>query len=236
MAEIDPTFPEIIALTPTPAVAIFVKTPGLSPVKTRLGASVGQAIAEEWHRRAAACVEATASASGLPVYWAIAEARGMQHDLWQGLPRLAQGTGGLGARMAAVHTDLVKRHGAGILIGADLPQIEPHHIAAAADWLDSDSPRHVLGPARDGGFWLFGANRSLALSTWESVAYSSDDTAREFMAAVDASAWEMLESMTDLDQVEDLPTVLGELEAVRAPTRAQSSLVRWLKQRLERAA
>lgn len=220
----------------TPAIAIFVKTPGLSPVKTRLGAGIGRRVAEEWHRRAAACVQVTASNSGLSVYWAIAEAEGLQHEMWQGLPRLAQGSGGLGARMATVHTDLVHRHGAGILIGADLPQIEPRHIEAAAGWLSAESPRHVMGPARDGGFWLFGANRALSLPAWESVAYSRDDTAREFIAAVDASAWEILEPMTDLDQAEDLPAVLRELQAVRTPTGAQSSLARWLEQRMEQAA
>lgn len=220
----------------TSAIAIFVKTPGLSPVKTRLGSGIGSGIAEEWHRRAAACVEASVSASGLPVYWAVAESEGMEHEMWQGLPRLAQGSGGLGARMAEVHTGLVTRHGGGILIGADLPQIEPRHIDAAAGWLDSDRPRHVLGPACDGGFWLFGANRALAPSVWDSVAYSRDDTAREFIAAVDAPAWEILEPMTDLDRAEDLPAVLRELRAVRVPTTAQSSLARWLEQRMEQAA
>lgn len=234
MVEVDSTFQETIELTP--AIAIFVKTPGLSPVKTRLGAGIGRRIAEEWHRRAAACVQVTASASDLPVYWAIAETEGMQHEMWPGLPRLAQGSGGLGARMATVHTELIRRHGAGILIGADLPQIEARHIDAAVGWLSADSPRHVLGPARDGGFWLFGANRALPRSAWESVAYSRDDTAREFIAAVDASAWEILEPMTDLDQAKDLPAVLRELQAVRTPTGEQSNLARWLEQRLEQAA
>lgn len=219
-----------------PAIAIFVKTPGLSPVKTRLGASHGNGAAEAWHRLASACVQATAIATGLPTYWAIAEAEGMEHEMWQNLPRLAQGVGGLGQRMATVHDELVRRHGAGILIGADLPQIETRHLRAAARWLIADEPRHVMGPACDGGFWLFGANRSPAVETWESVRYSRADTAREFIKAVNAAAWEMLEPLTDLDQAEDLPTVLRELEAVVRPTGCQLELARWLERRIERAA
>ena len=219
-----------------PAIAIFVKTPGLSPIKTRLGRRIGRRMAEEWHRRAAACVGAVGVATGLPLYWAIAEEHGMQHPLWQDLPRIGQGDGELGSRMARVHTRLVKRHGAGILVGADLPQIQPRHLGTAAGWLDAAEPRHVLGPARDGGFWLFGANRALPASTWESVGYSREDTASRFVAAVDAPCWELLERKTDLDLAEDLPAVLDELEAVPDPTPEQRSLARWLKVRIERAA
>lgn len=220
----------------TPAIAIFVKTPGLSPIKTRLGRSVGRQIAEEWYRRAAACVAISTRATGLPVYWAVAEAEGMQHPLWQGLPRIAQGEGGLGARMARVHSEIVQRHGAGILVGADLPQIEPRHLDAAATWLDSSEPRYVLGPARDGGFWLFGANRALPKATWESVTYSRDDTARRFIDAVDAPCWELLQPMTDLDRASDLQVVLDELDAVDKPSAEQRALARWIETRIEQAA
>jgi len=230
----------------TPAIAIFVKTPGLSPVKTRLGTTYGVRAAEEWHRRSARCVATTARASGLPVYWAVAEAEGMQNQLWQDLPKLAQGEGGLGTRMAVVHTELVERHGGGILIGADLPQIEPRHLNAAASWVDSPDPRLVLGPAHDGGFWLFGANRALDTAVWESVHYSCDDTAHEFIKAVDAPAkampnremptWEMLEPLTDLDLADDLPAVLRELRAVEEPNGPQRQLALWLAQRIEQAA
>jgi len=218
------------------AIAIFVKTPGLSPIKTRLGASHGSGAAEAWHRRASACVRATAVATGFPVYWAVAEPEGMRHEMWRKLPRLAQGEGGLGRRMATVHAELVRRHGAGILLGADLPQIQTRHLHAAARWIDSEQPRHVLGPAHDGGFWLFGANRTRDTDVWESVRYSCDTTAREFIRAIDAAGWEILEPLTDLDQADDLPAVLRELQAIDRPTACQRSLARWLQQRIDQAA
>lgn len=227
MAEIRAETRETVDLNP--AIAIFVKTPGLSPIKTRLGRHLGQRVAEEWHRRAAACVAISAGATDLPVYWAVAEAEGMQDPLWQGFPRLGQGRGGLGARMARVHGELVRRHGAGVLIGADLPQIAARHLASAAAWLDGPDARYVIGPARDGGFWLFGANRTLPTASWESVRYSRDDTARRFMDAIDAPAWELLERKTDLDCADDLPQVLEELGSVRSPTKEQQALVQWLR-------
>lgn len=220
----------------SPAIAIFVKTPGLSPIKTRLGRDVGLRIAEDWHRRAAACVGISAAASGLPAYWAVAEADGLQHPLWQGLPRIAQGDGGLGSRMARVHTGMVQRHGAGILIGADLPQIEIRHLETAAGWLQSSDERYVLGPARDGGFWLYGSNRALPARTWESIGYSRRDTARRLIAAIEAPCWALLERMTDLDRASDLPIVLDELEAVSRPSAEQQELARWIRIQIGPAA
>jgi len=219
-----------------PAIAIFVKTPGLSPIKTRLGRGVGRVVAEQWHRLAAACVGMSARATGLPVYWAVAEQEGMQHELWRDFPSIYQGEGGLGSRMARVHTEIVRRHGAGILVGADLPQIETRHLHAAATWLQSTDDRFILGPARDGGFWLFGANRTVPTRTWESVGYSRGDTARRLIAAVDAPCWELLERLTDLDRASDLPVVLDELESVGKPSAAQRELAAWIERQIDRAA
>ena len=41
------------------AIAIFVKTPGLSPVKTRLAVKLGQKVAEEFHLTSAQAVAET---------------------------------------------------------------------------------------------------------------------------------------------------------------------------------
>lgn len=222
---------------PACAVAIFVKTPGHSPIKTRLAAALGRETAEEWHRRSAACVAGVAATTRLPVCWAVAEAGGLDHPLWRDLPRIRQPEGSLGLRMAGVHTELVRRHGSAILVGADLPQLEPRHLRLAADWLADEAPRSVLGPAHDGGFWLFGANHVIEAETWDSVRYSRPDTAHEFLRAVDTNcAWEMLEPLTDLDEPDDLGRVLAELRAIDEPLPCQRRLSDWLAQCLERAA
>ncbi|MDT8410294.1 MAG: DUF2064 domain-containing protein [Wenzhouxiangellaceae bacterium] len=219
-----------------PAVAIFVKTPGFSPIKTRLARRLGIALAENWHSNAAACVAQSARQSGLEVYWAVAEVEALSDPLWQDLPRIAQTQGSLGERMAGVHTRLVERHGSAILVGADLPQLQAHHLRQAADWLDADSSRQVIGPAHDGGFWLFGANRVFDTQCWASVTYSRSDTARQFINAMAGDAWEMLARLTDLDEPEDLPRVLAELQAVPQPTISQQKMIDWLKECIEQAA
>lgn len=214
------------------AVAIFVKTPGYSPVKTRLAAGVGEAFAVEWYRRAAAAVaEVALAAAGISavVYWAVAEDEACGAEVWRALPTVPQGDGSLGARMGRVHHALVRRHGAGLLLGADAPHLAVASLRAALAWCDADEPRQVLGPARDGGFWLYGGNRTAPLGVWESVPYSVADTAARFRAAFDSfGAWRVIESLTDVDRGEDLAAFRSELAGLAAPQPAQRALAAWL--------
>ncbi|WP_376098022.1 DUF2064 domain-containing protein [Roseomonas sp. CCTCC AB2023176] len=165
-------------------IGIFVKTPGLSPLKTRLAATLGAEATLRFYRLAAASVRAAALAAGDAVapYWAVAEAEALAHPEWAGLPTLPQGEGGLGERMAAIYAALLERHGRAILIGADAPQVTPGLLRDAVRALDA-SP-YVIGPAEDGGFWLFGGRAPVPDAVWTGVAYSRDDTAARFLAAL----------------------------------------------------
>ena len=217
------------------ALAIMVKTPGHSQIKSRLAAGLGKPLAEEFHRLAAAAVASVAMQArdtlGIQVYWAVAEADAQSH--WTDLPVIAQGAGGLGQRMAQVQAQLVARHGSGVLIGADSPQLSVELLAQALTWIDATPPRLALGPAHDGGFWLFGANLAPPLQPWESVEYSAADTAqslRESMAKL--GAWRLLPSLGDVDTVDDLPGLARALDALDAATPAQTTLRAWVHERL----
>lgn len=224
------------------ALAIFVKTPGRSAVKSRLAAACGEAPARQWYRHAAAAVASVAlrarEAHGLVAYWAVAEA-GAEQD-WPGLPTLPQGDGDLGARMAHVHAALVARHGFGLLVGADAPQLTAESLGEAAAWLGRaaspandvamPTPRLVLGPASDGGFWLFGANRAIPVDAWTRVPYSDAATACTLRQSMQAfGAWKTLGELTDVDHAEDLPVVQQALDALPDPTAEQRALAQWMR-------
>ena len=213
------------------AIAIFVKTPGISAVKSRLAASIGARQAEACHRRCAEVVSAIAVAAAVgPVYWAVAEAEGLEHPDWRHLPRLLQRGDGLGERMQSVHDELRRRHGAGILIGADLPQLETSQLQAAARHLQAGPGRGVIGPAADGGFWLIGANHRLPASAWNAPAYGLSGVAEHFMQAVgEHPNWLRLDSRSDLDRFDDLSIVIEELQGLREPHPLQSDLIEWLR-------
>lgn len=215
------------------ALAIFVKTPGRSRIKTRLAAECGEPYAIEWYRRAAAAVASVAGVAqeryGVTAYWAVAETDAL--DAWPGLPTIAQGEGGLGARMGRVHEELVERHGFGMLLGADTPQLTTGLLGEAIEWISDPAPRLLMGPAADGGFWLFGGNRVPPRQAWTSVVYSVADTARELQQSMrDLGDWRTLATLTDADHVSDLVPVHRALQSLADSTPEQRALDRWMRE------
>lgn len=198
--------------------ALFVKTPGLSPVKTRLAVDLGAAQATAVYLASVACVrdaiDAAAQQTALAPYWAVAEPEGASS--WPQWPVQTQPAGDLGARMRGIYQSLWQRHGAVLLIGADVPGISAAVIVIAAQALVG-APARVIAPASDGGFVLFGANTDLADAAWSAPAYGAPDTARQFLRHVGAAL-----PLTTLAEHQDLDT-LADLHALRLQPPAHPS-------------
>lgn len=85
-------------MSPNGVLAIFVKTPELSQVKTRLAAGIGQEGALLFYNRA---LEVTAALArqvktelvDLDVVWAVAEEQGLKSDRWKEFATVFQGEG-----------------------------------------------------------------------------------------------------------------------------------------------
>ncbi|MGH8128239.1 MAG: TIGR04282 family arsenosugar biosynthesis glycosyltransferase [Gammaproteobacteria bacterium] len=215
----------------TTALAIFVKTPGLSPIKTRLAAGIGAEAALRFHYLAAAATAETVSAcsSILTPYWAVAEDNPVTRDCWSGFPRLWQGTGTLGERLHRIHTALQSRHGSVLMIGADTPQLTPALLQQVVTTLHNPATAHILGPAKDGGFWLFGSKQPIPLGTWKAVPYSRADTAEALRNALqDTGRLDALPTLTDVDTADDLPILIEALQQLTNPLPAQLELTTWL--------
>lgn len=216
------------------AIAIFVKTPGYSPVKSRLARSVGRNVAETCHLLSAQAVAAVAQSARLgPVYWAVAETEAGGSEFWKDLPVLLQPAGSLGTRMQAIHDELIRRHQRAVLLGADLPQIDRDALQTTGAWLDGENNRGMIGPADDGGFWLVGANTHLSSQQWLAPQYGGHDVLRQFLDANGAGPdWQQLEIRTDLDRIEDVPGVIAQLRNLSHPHPAQQRLLDWLLKQL----
>ena len=215
----------------TAAVAIFVKTPGLSPVKTRLAAALGTADATGFYRLAAAATAEVARSCqpALTPYWAIAEYGPVAAAAWHGFAHVEQGEGDLGERLDRIYATLQARHGRVLLIGADAPQLTPAMLRAALAVLDDTDEPFVLGEASDGGFWLFGGRVPIPKTVWCTVRYSQAHTASELRAllaplGVVANA----PRLTDVDNATDLPSLAHALAALPDPVPAQRTLHNWL--------
>jgi rSAM/selenodomain-associated transferase 1 len=213
------------------ALAIFVKTPGYSPVKTRLAASIGQRRAEHFHSLAAAAVAAVARAAmpDIQPCWAVAERDALDDPMWNALPTLWQGEGTLGARLHHVCAPLQSRHGRVLLIGADAPQLNAGLLRAAVDALRAPVTPFVLGRANDGGFWLFGTRQRVPEAVWLAPRYSCADTASMLIDALSShGAIASLPTLDDVDDGDDLASLVTELKALAEPLPEQRELLAWL--------
>ena len=215
------------------ALAIFVKTPELSPVKTRLASSIGKesarAVYEESIRATAAAARSVAELSKGKIipHWAVGEGGGVNHFRWQEFARLHTGDGGLGERLCRVYDELRARFSRVILMGSDSPQISPKVILRAA----SESG-HIFGPAADGGFYLFASEGRFPSAMWREVEYSRDDTMRQLAARIkrfgdDNSPINYLPPLIDIDDLLSLGQVAEILLSADLPEQRQ--MAKWLQ-------
>jgi len=213
------------------AVAIFAKTPGLTPAKTRLAATIGCDRAESFYRLCLDVVEDCVAAflAGRPGWracWAVAETEGVEHSRWRALGAQHTGDGGLGERMARVYEALRREHGAALLIGTDAPEMQPAHLDSAADVLEA-SPL-ALGPALDGGFWLVGGRIAIPQDVWRAPRYSTRFARADFEDALRVAglpAPRRLASLSDIDEAADLEGLAARLPNA-SPSKA--ALAGWL--------
>ena len=167
---------------------------------------------------------------GIAAYWAVAEAQALDEDAWGDLPRLAQGPGNLGTRMAHVYRLLLDRYGSALLVAADAPQLDRVMLSRAVRWLSLSGPRLVVGPTHDGDFWIFGGNTHLPEQAWiDATSARPGPFKRIFSAMQNHGDWLVLNALTNFDREVDLELVCTELLQIDAPTDAQRSLMEWLE-------
>jgi rSAM/selenodomain-associated transferase 1 len=203
-------------------VVVFVKAPRLGQVKSRLAAGIGALPALRFYRETTARV-LTALAQDLRwrLFIATTPRRARHGGFWdRRLPRLDQGSGDLGRRMC--HAFRAVPPGPAVIVGSDIPALAPHHIAAAFRALGDHDV--VVGPARDGGYWLIGFKRSRPLPAelfrhvrWSTVHALADTRAswpRRYTVA-------LLEVLDDVDDRESYDRWRA-AEALKTRRRASS--------------
>lgn len=137
---------------------IFAKEPLPGRVKTRLARGIGPVAAAWWFRhQALGHLRRLGRDRRWTTWLAVSPDRaGLASRVWpRSVPRLPQGGGDLGARMARVFRALPP--GPAAIVGADIPAMRAPHIAEAFGLFGRAEA--VIGPAEDGGYWLIGLRR-----------------------------------------------------------------------------
>ncbi len=211
------------------AIAVFVKTPNLSPIKTRLAETINDQNALEFYGLSLEAIQETLNMISAKKYWAVGEQDGLHHPAWEKWSSLWTGDGDLGQRQSHVYNQLIEKHEKIIFLGADCPQISSDFIHDAFQQLDEYDI--VIGPAQDGGYYLFGGKNPINTDIWTGVTYSQDTTKQQLCDALGGSIYE-LDHLCDVDTVQDLPKMIHQMP--HNATSTQINLTRWAIELLER--
>lgn len=153
---------------PDSRLLVLTRAPRAGQVKTRLIPQLGAQGAADFHARLIhRCLETVTRAGLCPVeLWCVPSC----HDRFfqacrerYGIELYDQAQGDLGERMHDALATALARAESAVLIGTDIPSIEAADLDAAFQALQQGKEA-VVGPARDGGYYLIGlkqANRRL---------------------------------------------------------------------------
>ncbi|MBV9774906.1 MAG: TIGR04282 family arsenosugar biosynthesis glycosyltransferase [Gemmatimonadetes bacterium] len=187
---------------------MFVRAPEAGRVKTRLAAEVGAEAALRVYVRLAehALAEARAAGAAVRVHFTPAGAEAAVRG-WLGGPAdyLPQAEGDLGERLERAFAEAFA---AGfrrvVVIGSDLPELSAEVLRRAAVLLDGYAA--VLGPARDGGYYLLGLRAPLP-EVFRGIPWSTDAVLARTLDRLRAAGIEpaLLETLGDVDEAADLP-------------------------------
>ncbi len=209
---------------------VFAKAPRPGTVKTRLAREVGHPAATAVYRRMGRLiVDRVAPAPAIPTVCYDPDGAEAEVREWLGpAPRRYwyQGGGDLGARMSRMFGRAFERSGRVVVIGTDTPSVTAQTVTRAIGALDSADV--VLGPARDGGYYLM-ALREPRPGLFAGIPWSTESVLAETLARCTALGLSvtLLEVESDIDTAEDLTAevasqlgVGGALSPADAPPRA----------------
>ncbi len=179
----------------------MVKEPRPGRVKTRLGRDIGMVSAAAWYRQQTRSLLRRLRDPRWSVLLSVAPDKSVASRVWpMDLPRIAQGRGDLGVRMARA---LAQTQGPTLLIGSDIPGVRPAHIAQAFSRLRSGGS--IIGPATDGGYWLVGIDHPHRRKPklFKNVRWSGPSTLKETVNTLPLPV-SYAETLQDVDTRHDL--------------------------------
>ena len=190
---------------------LFTRYPLPGRAKTRLIPALGAEGAAALHRRLVLRTLRTAQKAcraglaDLEVRFDGGTQQSMSHWLGDSARFLPQGAGNLGERMARAFEESFRCGSpATVIIGSDCPGLTPDVITAAFARL-TETPV-VLGPAKDGGYYLIGLSRPMP-DLFRGIPWGTDRVLADSLAVLQRRGCKpaLLEPLQDIDRPEDLP-------------------------------
>lgn len=194
---------------PTNHLIVFTRYPVPGRTKTRLTPLLGPVRAADLQKR---LIERTIAVAENAVKridgrLIVAFDGKEKHKLkkWLGPSRsyIKQVDGDLGLRMhLAMEASFKKGARKVVLVGTDIPDLQTDHLLEAFEALDQKDL--VLGPSRDGGYWLVGLKYPVDM--FHNIKWGTENVLKDTLAlaATKNISWHLLETLNDIDTPEDL--------------------------------
>ena len=187
------------------ALIIFVRNPELGKVKTRLAKTMGDQEALKVYKFLLQHTKEIISQLNLPIFIYYSELID-QFDIWKGeqYHSKIQSGNDLGEKMYNAFSEvLAEKYSKVVIIGSDCYELSTEIIKKGFDKLDNCDV--VIGPAKDGGYYLLGLKTPI-LELFEKKQWSSstvfEDTVHDINRLHLSAAY--LPLLTDIDEEKDI--------------------------------
>lgn len=196
---------------------VFARNPELGKVKTRLARTIGDDGALIIYRALLERVAQVTSQvdASKAIYYSEFIDDVDQFDSMNFAKHVQEGDG-LGERMKNAFNDAIERGFVkSIIVGSDCYELDPTIIEKAFDELDNHDV--VIGPAKDGGYYLLGM-KELHPQLFENKNWGTSDVLLDTILDVKelGLSYAMMDTLTDVDSEEDLGELKELLETMNA--------------------
>jgi len=182
---------------------IFTRNPELGKVKTRLAKGIGDQSALDIYKILLDhTVSVTKKGNCKKSVWYSEKVR--QNDIWDNslYTKHLQKGNDLGERMEHAFTyGFANGYEKIVIIGSDLYDLREEHLAQAFGYLDHYNA--VIGPAKDGGYYLLGLNTMIA-PVFRNKKWGKDTVLKDTLKDLKSLKIKLLEELNDIDYVEDI--------------------------------
>ena len=184
-------------------IIVFTRNPELGQVKTRLAKTIGDESALNVYKHLLNHTEKNIRNIDCDkaVYYSV---KIREHDIWDenNYQKHQQKGDDLGLRMLnAFQNAFNDNYKKVIIVGSDLIDLKPIHITEAFKALDTNDT--VLGPAKDGGYYLLGM-KTLHSQIFKNKKWGTETVRRDTLQDLENVSTYLLEELNDIDTFEDL--------------------------------
>jgi rSAM/selenodomain-associated transferase 1 len=187
-------------------IIVFTRNPELGKVKTRLAKIVGDEAALKIYKFLLNHTETTIRNINCDkaIYYSI---KVRDNDIWNNniYQKYVQNGEDLGLKMLnAFDNGFNKEYEKAVIVGSDLYDLKPEHIEDAFRQLDENDL--VIGPAKDGGYYLLGM-KTLHSEVFKNKSWGTSTVFENTINNLQNKRVFLLEELNDIDTYDDLKNI-----------------------------